>query len=58
LELNGSQVILTAGTVAEINLPELTTDNLEPIINSLKEVQLRGLVRIKQISELVKIGEV
>ena len=48
---------MPVGTLAKINLDISAEADLEPIINSLKEIQLRGLERIK-ISSLEKKGEV
>jgi hypothetical protein len=45
------------GTLAKINLDISTETDLEPIINSLKEIQLRGLERIK-ITNLEKREEI
>jgi len=45
------------GTLARINLDISAEANLEPIINSLKEIQLRGLERIK-ITNLEKREEI
>ncbi|MCE8162730.1 MAG: endopeptidase La [Candidatus Moeniiplasma glomeromycotorum] len=58
LELNSNQPISTAGTLTEISLPGITTDSPELIVNSLKEVQLRGLARIGKIFDLTKEAEV
>jgi hypothetical protein len=44
------------GTLAKVNLGISAESDLEPIINSLKEIQLRGLERIK-ITNLEKKGE-
>ena len=52
-----SEKFVPVGTLARINLDISAEANLEPIINSLKEIQLRGLERIK-ISSLEKKGEV
>src|SRR5271154_3918947 len=45
LSVNGQEII-TAGTLAEINLGGVDTNNLELILNSFKEIQLRGLARV------------
>ncbi|MCE8159157.1 MAG: endopeptidase La [Candidatus Moeniiplasma glomeromycotorum] len=59
LELSANrQEIITAGTLAEINWGGLDTNNLELILNSLKEVQLHGLARINKIFDLSQTGEI
>jgi len=52
-----SEKFVPVGTLAKINLDISAEADLEPIINSLKEIQLRGLERIK-IDSLEKKGEI
>ncbi|CAG8606529.1 6347_t:CDS:2, partial [Paraglomus brasilianum] len=54
---DNSEKFVPIGTLARINLDISAEANLEPIINSLKEIQLRGLERIK-ITNLEKREEV
>ncbi|CAG8802232.1 28153_t:CDS:2, partial [Racocetra persica] len=44
---NSEEKFVPLGTLAKINL-DITTDDLEPILNSFKEIQLRGLERIRR----------
>jgi len=54
---DNSEKFVPIGTLAKINLDISAEANLEPIINSLKEIQLRGLERIK-ITNLEKREEI
>jgi len=54
---DSSEKFVPIGTLAKINLDISAEADLEPIINSLKEIQLRGLERIK-ITNLEKRGEI
>ncbi|KLL04945.1 MAG: class III heat-shock ATP-dependent LonA protease [Mycoplasmataceae bacterium RV_VA103A] len=53
---NSEEKFVPLGTLAKINL-DITTDDLEPILNSFKEIQLRGLERIR-VNSLDKRGEI
>jgi hypothetical protein len=53
---NNSKNSAPIGILAKINLDIAAEADLEPIISSLKEIQLRGLERIK-ITNLEKKGE-
>jgi len=54
---DNSEKFVPIGTLAKINLDITAEADLEPIINSLKEIQLRGLERIK-ITNLEKREEI
>jgi len=54
---DNSEKFVPIGTLTRINLDISAEANLEPIINSLKEIQLRGLERIK-ITNLEKREEI
>jgi hypothetical protein len=53
---DSSEKFVPIGTLAKINLDISTGADPELIVNSLKEIQLRGLERIK-ITSLEKRGE-
>ncbi|KLL02588.1 MAG: class III heat-shock ATP-dependent LonA protease [Mycoplasmataceae bacterium RC_NB112A] len=50
----GGQEVNTAGTLAEVNLEGIRTDQPETTINSLREIKLVGLARISKIFDLTK----